>query len=376
MEHQLISACIIGKDEGTLLPQCLESIKDLCDEIVFFDTGSTDRTPEIAESYGCKMVEVDNLDEYFIEIDGEMRPHFSKMRNRVFEDATGDWYLIIDCDEKLLNFDINPQEFKKRLADILPGVGALVFTINEEHNGSIASWLGMRLIRASANPYYENYVHNKLKCEGLAAGTDIQLMHYGYHLPPDKMEQKRARTKDLLLKRIEEDENDYNAYYYLCQIAQGDKQWQDSVDYGRKCFELLPISDPEDMQYYATLYFWVANSYIRLWVERSEDQSYDGIDGGNAKQWILQGLEFFPDDVDLNYCMVMFSCMSLPPDKESAIRAAKKYFSGIRRQRNRKIYDTDKFFNYLKKEDFIPRTIYCIGDSHKQDVIRWIKNIK
>ena len=50
-----LSACMIVKNEEELLPRCLESIKDAVDEIIVVDTGSTDRTVEIAESFGAKV---------------------------------------------------------------------------------------------------------------------------------------------------------------------------------------------------------------------------------------------------------------------------------------------------------------------------------
>jgi glycosyltransferase involved in cell wall biosynthesis len=369
-----ISACIIAKDEEENLPRCLESVKGLCDEIVFFDTGSTDSTIDIAKGYGCKFVKVDDLDEYFVDINGKKRIHFARARNKVFENAKGDWLLVIDCDEQLIANDINTEKFKERLSQVAAGVGSLVFTVFEKDGDNYASWLGMRLFRASANPRYKNYVHNKVECEGLAAGTDIQLRHYGYHLTPEKMAEKRERTRDMLLKRIEDDPDDYNAYYYLCQIAQGDKEWQKSVDYGRKCFELLPIDDPEEMQFYATLYFWVANSYIQLWKQKSEDPGYDGIDGGNAKQWILKGLEFFPDDLDLNYVMVLFYYMAGNADNyKDAVRAGRKYFKSLRKTKSRKNYETGNFVNIMQKKDFIPRAMYCIGDTHKKSVVKWIR---
>jgi len=50
-----ISACMIVKNEENLLPQCLESIGSYVQEVIIVDTGSTDRTIEIAEKYGAKV---------------------------------------------------------------------------------------------------------------------------------------------------------------------------------------------------------------------------------------------------------------------------------------------------------------------------------
>ena len=50
-----ISLCMIVKNEERFLAECLESVKDVVDEMCIVDTGSTDRTVEIARSYGAKI---------------------------------------------------------------------------------------------------------------------------------------------------------------------------------------------------------------------------------------------------------------------------------------------------------------------------------
>ncbi|MFO0171455.1 MAG: glycosyltransferase, partial [Aphanizomenon sp.] len=50
-----ISLCMIVKNEETTLPKCLGSVKNFVDEIVVLDTGSTDKTPEIARQFGAKV---------------------------------------------------------------------------------------------------------------------------------------------------------------------------------------------------------------------------------------------------------------------------------------------------------------------------------
>ena len=85
--HVTISACMIVKNAEELLPQCLESVKDVVDEIIVVDTGSTDKSIEIAESYGAKMYH------------HPWENDFSKHRNQSIGYATGDWILWIDADE-------------------------------------------------------------------------------------------------------------------------------------------------------------------------------------------------------------------------------------------------------------------------------------
>ncbi|MDJ0553271.1 MAG: tetratricopeptide repeat protein [Microcoleaceae cyanobacterium MO_207.B10] len=84
-----LSFCIIVKNEEKNLPRCLASVKDVVDEIVVLDTGSTDRTPEIAQDFGAKV-------HYF-----EWCNDFAAARNESLKYVTGDWVLVLDADEYL-----------------------------------------------------------------------------------------------------------------------------------------------------------------------------------------------------------------------------------------------------------------------------------
>ena len=79
-----ISACMIVKDEEKMLPRCLESIKDVVNEIILVDTGSKDNTIEIAKRYGAKVFH------------HPWEDHFSKHRNQSIKHANSDWIFIID----------------------------------------------------------------------------------------------------------------------------------------------------------------------------------------------------------------------------------------------------------------------------------------
>jgi glycosyltransferase involved in cell wall biosynthesis len=85
-----LSLVMIVKNEESALPECLESVKGLVDEMIIVDTGSTDRTVEIAEQYGAQV------------IDFPWTGSFSEARNVSLEHATGDWVLMLDADERLL----------------------------------------------------------------------------------------------------------------------------------------------------------------------------------------------------------------------------------------------------------------------------------
>ncbi|MEM9905512.1 MAG: tetratricopeptide repeat protein [Cyanobacteria bacterium P01_D01_bin.44] len=84
-----LSVCMIVKNEAANLPACLESVRDLADEIWVFDTGSTDNTVSVAESLGAKVKTV------------EWTHDFADARNASLTKATGEWILVLDADETL-----------------------------------------------------------------------------------------------------------------------------------------------------------------------------------------------------------------------------------------------------------------------------------
>jgi glycosyltransferase involved in cell wall biosynthesis len=82
-----LSVCIITKNEENDLPRCLESLKDLTDEILVVDDDSTDKTMEIARKYGAKVFarKLDN---------------FASQKNYAASKAQGNWIFAIDADEE------------------------------------------------------------------------------------------------------------------------------------------------------------------------------------------------------------------------------------------------------------------------------------
>ncbi len=84
-----LSLCMIVKNEEKHLARCLSSVKDVADEIVIVDTGSTDKTIEIAESFSAKIFHFDWVND------------FSAARNFALSKCTGDWILYLDADEEL-----------------------------------------------------------------------------------------------------------------------------------------------------------------------------------------------------------------------------------------------------------------------------------
>src|ERR1700730_15626481 len=84
-----VSLCLIARNEEANLPACLESAADLVDEIVVVDTGSTDRTKEVAARFGARIYDFAWVDD------------FSAARNESLRHASGDWIFWLDADDRL-----------------------------------------------------------------------------------------------------------------------------------------------------------------------------------------------------------------------------------------------------------------------------------
>ncbi|MGG4411271.1 glycosyltransferase family 2 protein, partial [Niallia taxi] len=92
-----VSLCMIVKNEESVLDRCLASVAHLVDEVIIVDTGSTDKTKEIASKYTSKIFDFEWIND------------FSAARNFAAEQATGDWILVLDADEYI--DEENYQEF-------------------------------------------------------------------------------------------------------------------------------------------------------------------------------------------------------------------------------------------------------------------------
>ena len=147
--HPTLSLCMIVKNEEALLPTCLESVKDHVDEIVIVDTGSTDRTVEVATKYNAKIYH------------HPWENSFSKARNYSLKYATCDWILILDADEEISGNDA------PRLKSLIRESSAdLIYlqVLDKTTEGKIVSVLNSeRLFKNHHGIRYDGIVHNALK---------------------------------------------------------------------------------------------------------------------------------------------------------------------------------------------------------------------
>ena len=204
-----ISLCMIVKNEENYLPGCLNSIKDIVDEIIIVDTGSTDKTVEIAESFGAKI-------SYF-----HWNNNFSEARNESLKYATKDWILIMDADDE---FFIDDKEKFKALLNSRLDIDSVYYfeTLNycgsSVENSTITVNLNPRLFKNNHGFHYEGEVHNQLvnsefNYKGLS--DSIKIYHYGYLDKNIISKDKRNRNITLLEEQIRKDVTNKYAYFNL-----------------------------------------------------------------------------------------------------------------------------------------------------------------
>jgi len=195
---------MIVKDEADRLPQCLASVKEVVDQVVVVDTGSSDRTVEIAESYGAQVHHFEWCDD------------FAAARNESLRHAVGDWVLWMDADEQL-----EPNQVP-RLVECLTAIEEPVcyrVTIRSPQRGGVHHDSDAhRLFTNHFGIRFEGRIHEQVAPSARRIGAvekaaNFHLLHHGYALDPENMSLKVQRNRELL-KRCLADEPD-NAYYHF-----------------------------------------------------------------------------------------------------------------------------------------------------------------
>ena len=122
-----LSLCMIVKNEEKHLVKCLKSVRDVVDEMIIVDTGSTDKTQDIAKVFGAKL------------FDFPWTGDFSAARNESLQYASGEWILVLDADEAISELDF---EHLKNLISKKPAKPSAysIVTRNYVTNASFIGW--------------------------------------------------------------------------------------------------------------------------------------------------------------------------------------------------------------------------------------------
>jgi glycosyltransferase involved in cell wall biosynthesis len=274
----LISACMMVKNEEHTLERCLKSLKGFVDEIIVVDTGSTDRTVEIAEKYNARIYH------------HPWQNDFSLHRNQSLSYAKGRWVFIIDADEELCLANGNSlQDAKDVLTKIDGKFPSSAILLKDVQKGmEVMQFNSARLFR-NGKVHYEGIVHNQPQVDGQSVFNPyIFLKHYGYDLSPEQKELKFERSKVLLLKQVEDNQiADGLAYFYLCQLHAEHGDYQLAVEWGEKYWDMSCRGEIKAHYFNQTVYFTMIKQYMRIG------------DHKKAYEWLERGIAAVPGDLDL-----------------------------------------------------------------------------
>jgi glycosyltransferase involved in cell wall biosynthesis len=204
MSAPRISAAMIVRDEEAVLEDCLQSMRDEVDEIVVTDTGSRDRSRDIAAGFGARVLERPWDDD------------FSAARNHSLDAATGDWILYIDADERL---DAPRRGTLRRTIERQPGKAAFLMRLQPREGFS--TYLEGRLFRRDPRIRFRGRIHEQIwpgveavcEAEKLAVGRcAARLVHVGYE---GDISHKHLRNLPLLERSVAENSQRVYCWWHL-----------------------------------------------------------------------------------------------------------------------------------------------------------------
>ncbi|MGG1397250.1 glycosyltransferase family 2 protein [Bacillus salipaludis] len=214
-----ISLCMIVKNEEEVLDQCLKSVSDLCDEIIIVDTGSMDKTKEIAKKYTDKIFNFKWGDD------------FSAARNFAFSLAKMDYLLWLDADDILLEED--QKKFKDLKMNLDSNVDAvsMKYIINfDEYGNPSFFYRRHRLVKRNNHFKWVGPVHEYLEVSGRIFSSDIAVVHR----KGDKRATNHSTGRNLTIyeKRIKngEDFSPRDLFYYANELKDH-KQFKKAIIY-------------------------------------------------------------------------------------------------------------------------------------------------
>lgn len=221
MNHSSISLCMIVKNEENYLERCLQSVRGVVDEIIIVDTGSTDRTKEIAKRYTQHVYDFNWIND------------FSAARNHALNFASSEYILQLDADEIL-------QDSQKELSKLDKDFYYLRIK-NDLGSGMSLSHQFIRLFKNSPDIRYTGALHEQVNIdhgmERYGYLSTVVIFHDGYKAHLVKSRQKTQRNLSILLKEIKEKPTAFN-YYNLGMQYIIEEKYNDALKALKKSYSL------------------------------------------------------------------------------------------------------------------------------------------
>jgi tetratricopeptide (TPR) repeat protein len=236
-----ISLCMIVKDEEAMLPRCLAAVRDAVDEIVIVDTGSTDKTVEIAESFGAKILH------------HEWTGDFAVARNDSFDAATGDWLLYLDADEVL--YEDDAAALRELTGKVWREAMFLVETnhVGDLEDGTSVNNDALRIFRNRPEYRFEGRIHEQIAqrlpdIPERLERTSVRIEHFGYLGAVRDAKAKSRRNIELLERQAAEGHDSPFLHFNLGSEYGAANEPQRALEHFRTAWDQLE-SDPQRTRY-------------------------------------------------------------------------------------------------------------------------------
>lgn len=159
-----LSVCLIVKNEEKVLSRCLACAKNIADQIVVVDTGSTDKTKEIAQKYTKDI------------FDFEWCNDFSKARNFAFSKATCDFVMWLDADDIITQTNIKKiKKIKSQLQNV--DIVMAKYCICFDQNGKPTYSFFRERIMRRGKYFWQGFIHEAIVPTGNVLYTDFEIWH-------------------------------------------------------------------------------------------------------------------------------------------------------------------------------------------------------
>ncbi|MEH7348928.1 glycosyltransferase [Gottfriedia acidiceleris] len=161
-----LSLCMIVKNEEAVLSRCLSSVSNIVDEIVIIDTGSTDKTKEIAKKFTNSIYDFTWIND------------FSAARNFAFSKATKDYIMWLDADDIITDENAKKLlKLKKSLTKNVDAVGMKYHLAFDENGNPSFSSVRNRIVKRERNFKWIGFVHEYLEVYGEIIQSDAEIIH-------------------------------------------------------------------------------------------------------------------------------------------------------------------------------------------------------
>lgn len=252
-----ISVCIIAKNEEKYIEECLKRLQPYGMEIIVTDTGSTDRTKEIAKKYANKVLDFEWCDD------------FAAARNFCASHSSYPWILALDCDEYVSSIDMPTLRILMQKFPKYCGVIRMKNLILTEDGGK--SYTVDDVMRFYNRNFYQYYypIHEQVcskdinRLEDNADGFLIpcEIIHHGYMISHEEMAKKQERNLKLLYNVVKKGEADSYTYF---QIGQSELILN-HLDQAIESFEKGLSMDPSTANVYVHMMIMaLARAYVRV----------------------------------------------------------------------------------------------------------------